>query len=175
MRKIALIGFNPLEIAGLQSILESVSDCVAIPMKGDDTDALEKAVGYILTPEVFAIEADFFLSRSNRACIIVKGSLPIGKVCHPIRVSLKSDYEDIAAELVSFAGTLDSTDQSPELSNREKDVLRQLASGKTNKEIADALCISVHTVISHRKNISTKLGVKSVSGLSLYALMNGLI
>ncbi|MBD5184180.1 MAG: response regulator transcription factor [Bacteroidales bacterium] len=62
-----------------------------------------------------------------------------------------------------------------ELSGREKEVLKELASGKTNKEIADRLSISVNTVITHRKNISSKLGIKSVSGLSLYALMNGVI
>ncbi|MBD5328591.1 MAG: response regulator transcription factor [Bacteroides sp.] len=64
---------------------------------------------------------------------------------------------------------------SGELSAREKEVLKELASGKTNKEIADHLSISVNTVITHRKNVSSKLGIKSVSGLSLYALMNGII
>ncbi|MDE6753269.1 MAG: helix-turn-helix transcriptional regulator, partial [Muribaculaceae bacterium] len=50
-----------------------------------------------------------------------------------------------------------------------------IAQGKINKEIADILCISVNTVITHRKNISSKLGIKSASGLSLYAMMNGII
>jgi DNA-binding NarL/FixJ family response regulator len=68
-----------------------------------------------------------------------------------------------------------TSDEKRELSSREKDVLKELASGKTNKEIADALCISVNTVITHRKNISSKLGIRSASGLSLYALMNGII
>ena len=65
--------------------------------------------------------------------------------------------------------------QKNALSMREIDVLRLVASGLTNKEIADALCISVNTVLTHRKNISAKLGIKSVSGLSLYAMMNGII
>lgn len=61
------------------------------------------------------------------------------------------------------------------LTSRELDVLKEIAAGKTNKEIADSLCISVNTVITHRKNVSQKLGIRSASGLSLYALMNGLI
>lgn len=65
--------------------------------------------------------------------------------------------------------------QPGELSNREKEVIKLIASGKINKEIADILCISINTVITHRKNISSKLGIKSASGLSLYAMMNGLI
>ena len=62
-----------------------------------------------------------------------------------------------------------------ELSDREKDILIILAQGLTNKEIADKLHISAHTVISHRKNIVRKTGIKTVSGLTLYALFNNLI
>lgn len=62
-----------------------------------------------------------------------------------------------------------------ELSEREKDVLREIALGKTNKEIADNLFISAHTAITHRKNITKKLGIKTVSGLTVYAILNKLI
>ena len=62
-----------------------------------------------------------------------------------------------------------------ELTKRETAVLVQLAQGKTNKEIADALNVSVHTVISHRKNITRKTGIKSVAGLTVYAMLNNLI
>ena len=61
------------------------------------------------------------------------------------------------------------------LSEREIDVLKLLAIGKSNKEIAEQLFISIHTVISHRKNISNKLGVKSTAALVIYAVANGLI
>ncbi len=61
------------------------------------------------------------------------------------------------------------------LSVREIDVLKLLANGLTNKEIADQLNISIHTVISHRKNISQKTGIKSVSGLTIYAVTQKLI
>ena len=64
---------------------------------------------------------------------------------------------------------------SYELSRRETDVLVQVARGRTNKEIADALNLSVHTVISHRKNIMHKTGIKSVAGLTVYAILNNLI
>lgn len=61
------------------------------------------------------------------------------------------------------------------LSEREIDVLTQLALGLSNKEIADKLNISINTVITHRKNISQKTGIKSVSGLTIYAVVNKLI
>lgn len=66
-------------------------------------------------------------------------------------------------------------EESEELSPREKLVLKHVALGKTNKEIADILFISSHTVISHRKNITKKLGIKTVSGLTVYAILNKLI
>ena len=62
-----------------------------------------------------------------------------------------------------------------ELSKREIDVLVAVAKGMMNKEIADMMNISIHTVISHRKNITRKTGIKSVSGLTVYALLNNLI
>lgn len=61
------------------------------------------------------------------------------------------------------------------LSVREKDVLRCLIQGKSNKEVADQLCISTHTVISHRKNISEKTGIKSLAGLTIYAIVHGIV
>ena len=62
-----------------------------------------------------------------------------------------------------------------ELSTRERDILVAVAKGKTNKEIADEFNISIYTVISHRRNISQKLGINSIPGLTVYAIMNKLI
>lgn len=64
---------------------------------------------------------------------------------------------------------------SHELSEREREVLILVAQGMANKEIADRLNISVHTVMSHRKNITHKTGVRSVAGLTVYALLNNLL
>lgn len=61
------------------------------------------------------------------------------------------------------------------LSDREVDVIKAVAAGYSNKEIADQLFISINTVITHRKNITRKLGIKTISGLTVYALMNQLI
>lgn len=61
------------------------------------------------------------------------------------------------------------------LSERERDVLVQIVKGLSNKEIADVLCISVHTVITHRKNITRKLNIHSTAGLTIYAIVNQLV
>ena len=62
-----------------------------------------------------------------------------------------------------------------DLTDREKTIIKQVVSGLTNQEIADKLFLSIHTVITHRKNISNKLGIKTVSGLTVYALMNKIV
>lgn len=64
---------------------------------------------------------------------------------------------------------------SAALSEREKEVLVGLAKGQKNNDIADNLNISVHTVITHRKNIVKKTGIKSVAALTVYAILNNLI
>lgn len=61
------------------------------------------------------------------------------------------------------------------LSKRETEILKLLVKGKSNKEIANELFISIHTVISHRKNITKKLGIKSTAAMAIYAVANNLI
>ena len=71
--------------------------------------------------------------------------------------------------------TVATKDVAEELSERERDVLVQLVRGLSNKEIADVLHISTHTVISHRKHISHKLNIHSTAGLTIYAIVNHLV
>ena len=65
--------------------------------------------------------------------------------------------------------------EGEELSAREKEILICVAKGMLNKEIADLYNISIYTVITHRKNITRKTGIKTVAGLTVYALLNNLI
>ncbi len=65
--------------------------------------------------------------------------------------------------------------ESSALSQRERTILKYVALGFTNNEISEQLFISVHTVMTHRKNITRKLGIKTVSGLTVYAILNKLI
>jgi DNA-binding NarL/FixJ family response regulator len=64
---------------------------------------------------------------------------------------------------------------SEQITEREMEVLVQLVHGLSNKEIADKLKISIHTVVSHRKNIIQKTGIKSQAGLTIYAISNKII
>jgi DNA-binding CsgD family transcriptional regulator len=76
---------------------------------------------------------------------------------------------------MAFPIPIPSSQIADDLTPRETEVLRLVALGNSNKEIADKLFVSVHTVMSHRKNITEKLGIKSISGLTVYAIINDLI
>jgi regulator of cell morphogenesis and NO signaling len=68
-----------------------------------------------------------------------------------------------------------SSSDGAELSERERQTLTALARGLSNKQIADRMAISIHTVVAHRKNIVRKTGIRTAQGLTLYAFVNGLI
>lgn len=89
-------------------------------------------------------------------------------------------YDSAQRIVQKIKSAMEEATQTPksdinELSTRERDILRAVAMGKTNKEIADEFNISIYTVISHRRNISQKLGINSIPGLTVYAIMNKLV
>ena len=87
------------------------------------------------------------------------------------QMARQSDVTRNITEMVFKNGM--NSDES--LSDREKDVIIALVQGMANKEIADHLCISVNTVITHRRNIARKLQIHSPAGLTIYAIVNGLV
>lgn len=93
-------------------------------------------------------------------------------------INMSDTPETIVSLIMNLGkpGSMTQNDTASEfLSDRETEVLRLLVTGHTHKEIADKLFISIHTVISHRKNITMKTGIKSQSGLTIYALTNRII
>ena len=103
--------------------------------------------------------------------VLIDGTEGEGGLSATSHITIKASQEVIIEQLEQlFTG-----ENNKELSTRETDVLQLIVKGSTNKEIADKLNISLNTVLSHRKNITTKLGIKTVSGLTFYAIMNGII
>jgi DNA-binding NarL/FixJ family response regulator len=82
---------------------------------------------------------------------------------------------DLQSKIRSVMNFAEKSDQQRLLSQREITVLKQVVLGFTNQEIADKLFLSIHTVTTHRKNINRKLGIKTVSGLTVYAMMNHMV
>ena len=90
-------------------------------------------------------------------------------------IEISDSREKIALKLRQLLETGEQPAESTELSDREKEILIAVAKGLTNKSIAEQYHLSIHTVITHRKNLTRKTGIKSVSGLTVYAILNNLI
>lgn len=169
---------------GIIHLFNQCSDSGAIQefMSSEDLEgALQQS-----TPDIIIINTSFNQDDINNLIeeievkpiqlYLFNSSLP-----HNSEKTHLSVFEDKATLVEKIQSAIDEISKGnevavgEELSPREKLVLKHVALGQTNKEIADNLYISTHTVISHRKNITRKLNIKTVSGLTVYAILNNLI
>lgn len=90
------------------------------------------------------------------------------------RLERQTKQQDVSKNISNmvFKGGQDNAET---LSERERDVIIAVVQGMQNKDIADHLCISINTVITHRRNIARKLQIHSAAGLTIYAIVNGLV
>ena len=87
----------------------------------------------------------------------------------------KKQIQNTINALIQTADSNNQTASEEILTTREKEILKLLVNGNTTKQIATTLHISAHTVNAHRKNIMRKLDIKTVSGLTIYAVLNNII
>lgn len=174
--KITIIDPDTLRAVGLRHILTSLFDSevkilAALPSQYTEDDSQTR---YIITPRAFTANLDFFLTRRQRIAIIDVDDNTCGNLTSINPTKSESDIIDQLGFFMPTDGNEAAQSESA-LSQREIEVLRLVALGFINKEIADSLSISFNTVLTHRRNITSKLGIRSVSGLGVYALMNGYI
>lgn len=143
----------------------------------------------ILRPDVVIVNAMFLghTVRDFRQSLgLDKKAKVIAFLYHPIDEQFCSSYDAILKINDSESKILevidecinkpdDKTVSQEELSDREKEILISVVKGMSNKEIADHHNISIHTAITHRRNIIRKLKIHSISGLTIYAIINKLI
>lgn len=130
---------------------------------------------FFLPAEPVLLNYDFFLPRKPKTILLLKEKNQHSSF-HQLTL-----HDDLSTTIDSLQQLLDSMIQpkkeesQEELTSREIEVLKLITKGMMNKEIAEELYISLNTVLTHRKNITSKLGIKTVSGLTFYAMMNGYI
>ncbi|MDR3118034.1 MAG: helix-turn-helix transcriptional regulator [Mediterranea sp.] len=128
---------------------------------------------------------DFFDVSRFKSDALGKGVRVVALVSSFIDTTLLNKYDDsvsifddlgVISEKISRLQHIESGDENPEVvSLREKEIIICVVKGMTNKEIADKLYLSIHTVITHRRNISRKLQIHSAAGLTIYAIVNKLV
>lgn len=187
-RKIILGEESAIIALGFAKILES-SALFEVVAHTERFEKLEEKVA-IIKPDVVvvnpmmsgAVRGDSTINTFENSCVVALiynyVEQNILKQYHGT-IDIGDSRQEIENKLKDAIAQLDSKESekrnSYELSDRETDVLVAVAKGMQNKEIADMLNISIYTVISHRKNIVAKTGIKSVAGLTVYALINNLI
>jgi len=141
---------------------------------------LENRPDYILINSEFLNSSKLlsFIKNYNIICI-GNESYSISNEITVIEHINSNESEEIIKEkiLQIFSKHIFAKDseKNDELSIREMEIVKFVALGCTNQEIADKLFLSPHTVITHRKNITKKLGIKTVSGLTVFAILNNII
>lgn len=187
-KKILIVHRSEMVRKGLSAILRSffTAEVVAFATP-DEMAAFSSPPGacLLLFAEVSALPQP---SVRQRLCqngslkvvsVLPSEDIPAGELCADYHISLhtgSTEIHDLVASVFKMPATSGANGhEGEELTQREKDVLKLVALGHTNKDIGEKLFISVHTVISHRKNITEKLGIKSISGLTVYAILNKLI
>ena len=110
-------------------------------------------------------------------CVALASSLPDQSILkeYDEMISLYDSPEQIKEKLSSLSAQTPDNREENSLSPREKEVLSCVVTGMTNKQIADKLYLSTHTVITHRRNIASKLQIHSAAGLTIYAIVNKLV
>ncbi|MBR6721199.1 MAG: response regulator transcription factor [Alistipes sp.] len=180
---IAIVESSPIILAGVEAILSQGGDVdvvlkcsslseLAARMRGVDIDV-------VLVSVVQSSEIASFSELYDVPLVGMQSALCAPDILRRYAsvVTLYSSYDELIAAVRQAVDSPveKSHADSHELSERERDVLVLVARGYTNKEIASELNISPHTVISHRKNIVHKTGIRSVAGLTVYAVLNRLI
>lgn len=187
--KIAIIDTNTLAAIGLKNILQSV-----MPIMQVDTflsiNELADAGGegyfhYFVAVNIALANMPFLTENKRKTIVLTTSSDPNSQLsgfhCLCINVSEKELIKSLLAlEQTAHAGGRNLPPVPPAISRnvlsaREIEVLSLIVKGLINKEIADRLNIGLATVITHRRNIMEKLGVKSVSALTIYAVMHGYV
>lgn len=174
---------------GLAGIIDRLSD-FTIAGTVDGMQSCIERIG-VMMPDVLIVDSSFFVPLSRVqiysaypelqdktvVCLVSNASADWLVRQFDGSISIYDDEERIERKLREAIDNCESEPHrdSNEISDREREVLVLIAGGMINKEIADRLNISVHTVIAHRKNISRKTGIKSVAGLTVYAMMNNML
>lgn len=190
--EIAIVEPNTLTGLGLKGILERMIPMATIRTFHSFSELMDDTpdmyAHYFISSQIYVEHNTFFLPRKRKTIVLASDSPQFQLSGVPILNIYESEEELVKSILklhqhahhygypVKDMPPMPPVAHHPELlSAREIEVLVLITKGLINKEIADKLNISLTTVITHRKNITEKLGIKSVSGLTIYAVMNGYI
>lgn len=185
---IAIAESSVIVRSGLVAVLKRLSGVSVQPIEIPTNDALSHCMN-AHSPEILIVNPQFegwFNLEAFKATFDCSEMKVIALISSMVDANQLKDYDEIInlfddaqslekKILVLMNMTDDEDTEQDALSQREKEIIGCVVKGMTNKEIADQLYISVHTVITHRRNITRKLQIHSAAGLTIYAIVNKLV
>lgn len=186
---IAIIDPNTLAVLGLKQMLQNVMPIMTVETFGSMSELTanhpERFVHFFVSVNI-VLENRAFFTEHRRKTIVLMLSLDGGSQLSDFHsICINQPEHELVRSLLMLQqhahGDGRNLPQMPRvlqqkiLSDREIEVMSLIVQGYINKEIADRLNIGLSTVITHRKNIMDKLGMKSVSALTIYAVMHGYV
>ena len=183
--KIAIVENNTLAVLGLKQLLQAVIPVMDVDTYGSFADLEQHSpdayVHYFVSVDILQSHRSFFAERRRKTIVLTpqpsEDALFEGFHC----LSFNQPEHELTRSILHLQEHAHSGGrhlppmQVKELTKREVEVMKLIVKGYINKEIADKLCIGLSTVITHRKNIMEKLGLKSVSALTIYAVTHGYV
>ena len=187
--KIAIIDPNTLSVLGLKSILQTVMPIMTVDTFGSFTELEvnhpEQYFHYFVSMNVVLENKPFFLAQRKKTIVLTLSLDTMSQLSEFHSLCINVPESELVRSLLMLEQhahghgqnlpPMPKALQQKILSDREIEVMSLIVQGFINKEIADKLNIGLSTVITHRKNIMDKLGLKSVSALTIYAVTHGYV
>lgn len=187
--KVAVIDPNTLSALGLKGILQNVMPIMAVDTFGSFAELTanepDDYFHYFVAMNIVLENKPFFVERSRKTIVLTLSLGTLSQLSEFHSLCINVPERELIRSLLALEqhahGRGEHLPPMPQvlqqkiLSDREIEVMSLIVQGYINKEVADKLNIGLATVITHRKNIMEKLGVKSVSALTIYAVMHGYV
>jgi DNA-binding NarL/FixJ family response regulator len=188
--KMVVVGSNTLALIGLRQLLQRVMPMVEVDTLNSFAELTanrpDQYIHFFVSIEIVLSERAFFMERRRRTIVLTTTQQETAQMPDFHCLYINQSEQQLLHTLLQLQqhGHSDGRNLPPEmkaererqvLTRREIEVMVLVVQGYINKEVADKLNISLSTVITHRKNIMEKLGLKSVSALTIFAVTHGYV
>ena len=187
--RVAIIDANTLAVLGMKQLLQQVMPIMTVDNYSSfvelEANQPDQYVHYFVATDIVVSNRSFFTARRHKTIVL---TLSFSDASTPVEfhsICINQPEPQLIRSLLQLQQhahgdgrnlpPMPKVLQQKILSNREIEVMALIVQGYINKEIADRLHIGLSTVITHRKNIMDKLGLRSVSALTIYAVMHGYV
>lgn len=185
----AIVDANTLAVMGLKQLLQNILPIITVDTYGSfselEANDPDRYAHYFVSMDIVLSNRQFFIDRQRKTIVLTLSLSDTSPLSGFHAFCINQPEKQLVHNLLSLVQhahgggrnlpPMPHALQQKVLTDREIEVMSLIVQGYINKEIADRLCIGLATVVTHRKNIMDKLGMKSVSALTIYAVMHGYV